>query len=300
MPAEGISLTPLPQLMQAHEIEKIASVFVQLGVNKIRLTGGEPLVRKDFEDVFLRLKALNVELAITTNGILLDQYLELFKKNNLQKINVSLDSLQKDKFNKITRRDYFDRVWNNIQLLLEADIIPKINVVLIKGVNDNEILDFIYLTKKLPLHVQFIEFMPFNGNQWDWSKGVSYQEIMSEIGREFNNENILPLANSKNSTSKNFKIKGYQGCFGIISTITNPFCDSCNRIRLTANGKIKNCLFSGEETNLLSALRENKDLMPFIIENILSKKKQRGGISDFRTAASAELQNNRSMVLIGG
>jgi molybdenum cofactor biosynthesis protein A len=300
MPADGIKLSAPSHLMQADEIEKIAKTFVQLGVKKIRLTGGEPLVRKDFETVYKKLHALNVELAITTNGILIDQYLELFKSTNLQKINVSLDTLEKKKFAEITRRDYFDRVWKNIESLVENNITPKVNVVLMKGVNDNEICDFIALTKKMKINIQFIEFMPFNGNQWDWSKGVSYSEIIERAHDYFGENNLMVVKNSENSTSRNFKIKGHKGNFGIVSTVTNPFCDSCNRIRLTANGKIKNCLFSGGETNLLSALRQQEDIVPLIMESILNKKKERGGKGDFQQANSSELENNRSMVLIGG
>jgi len=300
MPAEGIQLSPSQNIMQAHEIEKIAQGYVQLGVNKIRLTGGEPLVRKDFSDVYERLSKLPVQLAITTNGILLDQYLPLFEKTKMPKINISLDTLDKKKFFSITRRDYFDKVWSNIQLLLEKNIHPKINVVLIKGTNDDEINDFIALTKDFPLNIQFIEFMPFQGNQWNWKKGFSFKELMSVIGNKFGAENILPLQNIQHSTSRNFHVIGHLGNFGIVSTITNPFCDSCNRIRLTANGRVKNCLFSNNETDLLTALRDEKNLIPLMEDNIRHKKQQRGGKKDFTHEAKNILEDNRSMVLIGG
>ncbi len=301
MPEEGIQLSPKEHLMSASEIEKIAQVFTQMGINKIRLTGGEPLVRKDVDEVLRRLKKLPVQLALTTNGILIDQYLPLFKQCGLRKINVSLDSLHPEKFHSITRRNYFYRVMRNIELLLCEGISPKINVVVIKGVNDDEIPGFISLTREWPLAVQFIEYMPFSGNKWDLSRCVSQKEILLHADAYFGGENIVKIQDKAHSTSRNYRVKNYSGQFGIISTITNPFCDNCNRIRLTANGRIKNCLFSSEETDLLAALRNQEDIGSIIRESIMHKKKGRGGINDFNHADGHKLvEKNRSMVMIGG
>lgn len=301
MPAEGVQLSPKEDIMRAFEIEAIARIFVANGVNKIRLTGGEPLIRKDFEGIIQRLSQLNTQIAITTNGILIDQYLKTFLQNGIKKINISLDTLKEEKFSTITRRNYFTQVMNNIDLLFSNAIIPKINVVLIKGVNDDEIIEFINLGKKWNTTIQFIEFMPFQGNKWDCSKTVSAKEIIIKANDYFGPQNVSKIEDSLNDTSRKYKITGYRGNFGIISTVSNPFCDSCNRIRLTANGRLKNCLFSQEETDLLTALREGKDLLPLIANAIAAKKQQRSGIEDFGSEDGQKLsQMNRSMIMIGG
>lgn len=301
MPAEGIQLSPKENIMRTEEVEKLATVFVKLGVNKIRFTGGEPLVRKDFADVAGRLSKLDCELALTTNGILVDQYIDTFKEKGIKKINVSIDSLKEDKFNSITRREYFSRVMNNIELLFSKGFNPKLNVVVIKGVNDDEITDFIDLTKDWKTTVQFIEFMPFQGNKWDLSRTVTAKEILGITNEFYGNFNVSKIEDKINDTSRKYRVNGYKGDFGLISTVSNPFCDSCNRIRLTANGRVKNCLFSGGETDLLTALRNNADVESLIKESIYNKKSQRGGISDFTSKEGQEIAgSNRSMVLIGG
>lgn len=242
MPEEGIQLRPKDNFMTKDEVIKMAKTFVSLGVNKIRLTGGEPLIRKDAKEILHELSKLPIELAITTNGILVDEYIPTFNSCNIKSINLSLDSLKKDKFNTITRRDYFDRVTNNIQLLLNEGFHLKINAVLIKGVNDDEICDLVDWTKDKNVHVRFIEFMPFDGNKWDWSKGVSFEEIISIIEKRYGN-NIIKLDDGKNDTAKNYAISNHTGTFAIISSVTNPFCDTCNRMRLTADGKMKTVFF---------------------------------------------------------
>lgn len=301
MPADGVQLSPKENIMRTEEIEILATEFVKLGVNKIRFTGGEPLVRKDFDNIAARLSKLNCEMAITTNGILVDQYINTFKNYGISKINISIDSLKKDKFNSITRRDYFDRVMDNIELLFSQGFFPKLNVVVIRGVNDDELTDFIGLTKEWNTTVQFIEYMPFQGNKWDFSKTVNAHEILQNVYRVFGESNVLKVEDKKNDTSRKYSIKGYNGSFGMISTVSNPFCDSCNRIRLTANGRIKNCLFSGSETDLLTPLRNNENLEKLIKETVFHKKSQRGGIKSFMSEEGRQMsESNRSMVLIGG
>ena len=300
MPANGIPLTPKANLMTANEVFDIAKLFVENGVNKIRLTGGEPLVRKDFLEIVTQLKKLNTEIAITTNGVLLDRYLKELNQLNINNITVSLDTLQKEKFTSITRRNDFDKVWNNIIELSKISDQVKINVVLLKGVNDHEINDFIKLTQNHNFKIRFIEFMPFDGNEWDTSKLISQDFILNTINKEFNN-NVVKLEDDKNDTSRNFKINGFTGSFAIISSVTNPFCDTCNRIRLTADGKIKNCLFSNSETELLNELRKGNDIENLIQQSILSKKKYRGGMNTLQKLSDPNIhRNNRSMIAIGG
>jgi molybdenum cofactor biosynthesis protein A len=301
MPEDGISLTPKPHLMTTDEIVSIAQTFVNLGVTKIRLTGGEPLVRKDAKEVLLRLGKLGVNLTITTNGILVPNFIETFKEAGIKTINISIDSLVKDKFNAITRREYFDIVQKNIDLLLKENFKVKLNVVLIKSFNDNEILDFIAVTKHKNIQVRFIEFMPFSGNQWDKSKLVSYAEIMEFIQSQYQPDEIERLQDAAHDTAKNFKIKNFLGSFAVISSVTNPFCSTCNRIRLTANGKLKNCLFSNSETSLLETLRAGESILPLIHQNLIAKKAVRAGMDDDLKFQNPDLfSQNRSMISIGG
>jgi len=273
MPADGIALSPKASLMTADEIFSIAQTFVQNGVDKIRLTGGEPLLRKDFPEIASKLAALDVALSITTNGILIDRHIDTLKLYGITKINLSLDTLIASKFHSITLRNQFEKVVGNLHLLLNNDFKVKVNVVLMKGFNENEIVDFVKLTQYLPLSVRFIEFMPFAGNEWDRSKMISQNEILSELEKNFPSKEIEKLEDEKNFTARTYRIKDFQGDFGIISSITNPFCDGCNRIRLTANGKIKNCLFSNAETDLLTPLRNGESITNLISESIKNKRK---------------------------
>ncbi|NIJ44375.1 cyclic pyranopterin phosphate synthase [Wenyingzhuangia heitensis] len=302
MPAQGIQLSPKSHIMTYDEIYTVAKKFVDLGVTKIRITGGEPLVRKDVEIVLKKLATLPVELSITTNGVLIDKYIAIFKECNLQKINISIDSLNPTKFNSITRRKDFEKVMNNIQLFTNDPFFKvKLNCVLMKETNDDEIIDFIEYTRYNNLNLRFIEFMPFDGNKWNLDKLVSLETITQMATNHFGNDHIIKLQDAPNDTSKNYQIKGATGSFAVISTVTNPFCDSCNRIRLTANGMLKNCLFSGGETNLLETLRAGGSIEKPINIAVQSKKKVRGGMDTQDKFTSDNLRlNNRSMIAIGG
>lgn len=185
--------------------------------------------------------------------------------------------------------------------MAEKEFIVKVNIVLIRGFNDNEIVEFIKLTEGLPIAIRFIEFMPFDGNAWDYSKTVSLKEILNTVETHFNKENIIVLQNESNDTTKNYKIKGFKGRFGVISTISNPFCDSCNRIRLTANGYLKNCLFSSTEFNVLEPLRRGEDLKGIISNSLAAKFKTRGGMDTQEKIRDVKShQKNRNMTVIGG
>ena len=301
MPADGIVLSPKASLMTADEIHAIAQTFVNNGVDKIRLTGGEPLLRKDFPEIIAKLASLQTEISITTNGILINKHIDVLKQFNVKKINLSLDTLVASKFQTITLRNQFQSVIDNLHLLLNNDFKIKVNVVLIKGFNDDEIIDFVKLTEFLPISIRFIEFMPFAGNEWDRSKMVSQKEILDQVQHHFPESHVEKLEDEKNFTAREFKIKNYLGSFGIISSITNPFCDGCNRIRLTANGQLKNCLFSNSETDLLTPFRNGEaieDLIAFAIKN---KKKVRAGMTTIEDVNNPALnQDNRSMIAIGG
>ena len=301
MPAEGVPLVPRSHIMTYDEIYKIAKTFTDNGVTKIRLTGGEPLIRKDIPVILEKLASLPVEIGITTNGITIDRHIETLKQYNIKNINVSLDTLEEVKFKEITRRNHFKKVYQNILLLVENGFNVKINAVLIKGFNENEIVDFIELTKNLPVSFRFIEFMPFDGNKWDLKKMVSYAEIMKKVNHHYSEEKVERLKDAENDTSKNYRIKGFKGSFAIISSVTNPFCDSCNRLRLTADGKLKNCLFSATESDILTTLREGKPIEPVIQKAVLGKFKIRGGMDTLEKLQEPDLHSkNRSVISIGG
>ena len=301
MPADGVQLSPKSHLMTYEEIFEIAKTFVSHGVTKIRLTGGEPLVRKDIPVILEKLATLPVELSITSNTVIIDKFIDVLKVNGVKKINVSLDSLDASKFKHITRRHEFQKVYDNILLLIKEGFTVKVNAVLMKGFNDNEIIDFINFTKDLPIAVRFIEFMPFDGNKWDKSKMVSYAEVMKYVNEAFDKNDIIRLQDAPNDTSKNYKVEGYKGSFAIISSVTNPFCDSCNRLRLTANGQLKNCLFSATESDLLTTLRAGKPIEPIIEKAVKAKFRVRGGMDTIEKLQKPDLHSkNRSMITIGG
>lgn len=298
MPEEDYEFTPAARLMQPDEIESIARTFVQNGVDKIRLTGGEPLVRKDAAEIISRLSQLPVELSLTTNATRLHDFVDVLENAKVKSLNISLDTLDPDKFNIITRRDGFQKVMDNIHLMLSRNFKVKINVVVMKGLNDNEIIDFVAWTRDLPVQVRFIEFMPFDGNRWTGNQVFTWKDMLDRIEEKYT---PLRLHDGVHDTDKKYRIEGHLGSFSVISTMSAPFCAGCNRMRLTADGKMKNCLFSTNETDLLSALRNNEDLLPLIKESIHSKAKELGGqfTKDFEKIHTEDL-HNRSMISIGG
>lgn len=298
MPEENYAFAPAARLMQVNEIGTLARMFVEMGVEKIRITGGEPFVRKDAPAIIDVLGELNVELACTTNGVRIDEMLDQILAASFGSVNISLDTLQADKFLKITRRDVFDRVRRNIDLLLQNGVTTKINVVVMKGLNDDEILDFIELTRHLPLEIRFIEFMPFHGNKWTSNQVFTLREILDLVESRFS---VFPKEGNPNDTAKKFAIPGHVGSFAVISTMSQPFCDTCNRIRLTADGKLKNCLFSKNETDLLTALRNGDDVAALIRATISAKAKALGGqMNEKFDHLDAGKLENRSMITIGG
>lgn len=298
IPDENTSFMPSSKLMTVDEIDTIALEFVKLGVNKIRLTGGEPLVRKDVATIIAALSKYPIELTLTTNGQRINEFITVFKNAGIKSLNISLDTLDAKQFFNITKRNVFDKVWNNIQLLINEGFHVKINTVVMRGINDNEILDFIEWTKNQPIHVRFIEFMPFDKNQWNTQKVFSYQEIIDLAATKYS---FVRMKDGANETAKKFKPFGHQGTFAVISTMSAPFCGSCNRMRLTADGKMKNCLFSKGEADILTALRNDEDILPIIRQCVASKAEALGGQfqGDYAKIDATKI-DNRSMINIGG
>jgi cyclic pyranopterin phosphate synthase len=298
MPEEDYVFTPASRLMQAAEIAALAKIFVTNGVTKIRLTGGEPLVRKDAAAIILTLSKLPVSLTLTTNATRLHEFADTLQEAGVKSVNISLDTLQADKFLILTRRNQFELVKNNIDMMISRGFHIKVNAVIMKGLNDNEINDFVAWTKDTPVHVRFIEFMPFNGNRWTSNKVFTLQEILDVVKTKYA---VTILETDAHDTAKVFSVKGHAGTFAVISTMSLPFCSGCNRMRLTADGKMKNCLFSKEETDLLSALRKGENVLPLIEQSIGKKAKELGGqfTTDFEHLHAEDI-NNRSMITIGG
>ncbi|XP_020599540.1 GTP 3',8-cyclase, mitochondrial isoform X2 [Phalaenopsis equestris] len=252
MPGEGVELTPNSQLLSSDEIIRLANLFVNCGVNKIRLTGGEPTIRKDIEEICLQLSSLKglKTLAMTTNGIVLAKKIPKLKECGLSVINISLDTLVPAKFELLTRRKGHDRVVESINAAVEHGFNPvKVNCVVMRGINDDEICDFVELTCEKPINVRFIEFMPFDGNVWNTKKLVPYAEILDKVKQRF--EGVRRLTNHPSDTTKNFIIDGHQGTISFITSMTDHFCAGCNRLRLLADGNLKVCLFGPSEMCIL-------------------------------------------------
>lgn len=298
MPQEEMKWMPSAKLMTADEIFQMAEIFVSLGVKKIRLTGGEPLVRKDFDLILAHLAMLPIELTLTTNGILLDRHLDNLKSAGVKSINISLDSLDREVFKNLTKRDQFVHVWDNILLMLNHGFRIKINAVALHGIIEKEVLAFIQVTQKLPLHVRFIEFMPFAGNHWTSQQVVTASELLQIVTKH---HQVLKLEDKPHATAKKYKIEGYEGTFAFITTMSQHFCGDCNRMRLTADGKMKNCLFGKEEMDLLGTIRSGESILPLIQTSLSRKHAALGGqfSSDYRQADPDKIQN-RSMINIGG
>ncbi|MBZ4191339.1 GTP 3',8-cyclase MoaA [Niabella beijingensis] len=297
MPDGYDGFVPAQNIMQTGEVIHLAQLFVQLGVNKVRLTGGEPLVRKDAGLIIQALGDLPATLTLTTNGVLLDHFADTLPQAGVTSLNISLDTLDADKFRMITRRNVFDRVMSNIRLMLHRGMKVKINVVIIKGMNDGEINDFVAWTKDEPVQVRFIEFMPFDGNRWSGDKVFTSKEILGTVAKQFVFDKI-PRA--KHETAETYQVSGHMGSFSVITTMSAPFCGDCNRIRLTADGKLKNCLFSQSETDLLTPLRNGEAIVPLIEQTIYKKAKALGGQFDDFHQLKTETLHNRSMIAIGG
>lgn len=284
--------------MTKDEIVGIAESFVNLGIDKIRITGGEPLVRKDAAEIITALGSLGAKLAITTNGFRIDQFETVFRNSGITSINISLDTLHEDKFKSLTGQNCFYKVKSNIDSFIDRGYHVKVNMVVMNEINMNEVVDFVNWTKNEPVHVRFIEFMPFPGNAWKPEKLISFEEIIEEIKNLY--PNIVKLEDHPNETTKKFQVPGHKGTFAVISTMSEPFCSGCNRLRLTSDGKLRNCLFSKEESDLLTLYRKGESLETVIQDCLNGKHLMLGGNQGSDWGISASLEHKRSMMGIGG
>ncbi|MCC7430535.1 GTP 3',8-cyclase MoaA [bacterium] len=255
MPEEGLEWFDKSKILTFEEIERLVRIFASLGVKKIRLTGGEPLVRKDLEKLVERLAKIPgiKDIGMTTNGILLAGYAQKLFDAGMRRINVSLDSFDPKVFFEITKRNQFQEVIKGIEAAEKACFSPiKINIVPIRGINDNEILAFGHFARKTGFEVRFIEFMPIGTGEWTLNDVVPTSEIKEKLSE------IAPLVSIEHDTrlpADEFVFADGIGKVGFIASVTEPFCGSCNRVRITADGKFRTCLFSVVETDLLELLR---------------------------------------------
>jgi len=299
MPEEGIPLIPHEEILTYEEILRIVRVFAMEGISKVRLTGGEPLVRKGMVDFISHLSHIEEikDLSLTTNGILLKEFAQDLKKAGLKRINISLDSLKKERFCQITRRDGFERVWAGIEEASKVGLSPiKINVVAIQGLNEDEIESFAQLTLRLPLHIRYIEYMPSgNGERWEKRDILTIPQIkdrLEKIGE------LIPIPSSEwDGPAKRFRMEGALGEIGLIGPVSSHFCEDCNRLRLTPDGKIRTCLFSDEEIDVKELLRNGgseQDLKEQLLV-ALKKKPERHSINTHQFKKC-----QRNMSAIGG
>ncbi|NND72473.1 MAG: GTP 3',8-cyclase MoaA [Rhodothermales bacterium] len=298
MPANGVPLTPRDEILTFEEIRRLAGIFAAGGVNKVRLTGGEPLVRRELPalvDMLSRIQGIE-QLSMTTNGMLFDRHVEALNDAGLTAVNISLDTLREDRFEEITRRKGLAKALNAIDLALQFGFNPvKINAVVLRGVNDDELGDFARLTLTRPVHVRFIEYMPFQGNGWNDNRFLPYSDMLQIL--ENDGLDLTREVDEANDTTKHYRVNGGLGTVGFISSMSEHFCSSCNRVRLTADGNLKVCLFGNAEVSLRDMMRagaSDDDITEAIQSAVSRKKASHNGMYNIAN------EENRPMILIGG
>jgi cyclic pyranopterin phosphate synthase len=295
-------IAPKEQMLSYEEIEYVCEIFVELGIEKIRLTGGEPMMRQDIETIISKLAKLKsrglIDLALTTNGYFLPDRAQSLKDAGLDRITISLDSLKRDVFRQMTGVDVLDRVLAGLRAAKQAGLEPiKINAVIVRGHNEDEVADFAAFAREHDVKMRFIEFMPLDsGHEWAREDVVPGREIRARISERFPLEPIDVFRGSETASRYRFA-DGAPGEIGIIAPVTEPFCGACSRIRLTADGQIRTCLFSTIEHSLRDVVRDGASRQEIIrfIEGVVMKKEPRHFINDPGFVAPS-----RSMSFIGG
>lgn len=302
MPAQGVAWKARAEILSVEEIIGVAEAAARLGIRAIRLTGGEPLVRPDLPRLVQELARIPgiEEISLTTNGLLLERLAEPLARAGLRRVNVSLDTLSPAKFRRLTRFGDIERVWRGIAAAERAGLIPlKLNTVVLRGVNDDELEDLARLTLDRSWHVRFIELMPVNNGQ-DWEDGfptteeryISVQDMLARLAPLGLKPTEKPVGNGP---ARTFRIPGAQGTVGFISPLGDHFCAACNRLRLTADGRLRPCLLCDVEVSVLGALRANRDVSALIGQAVMLKP-QNHGLLTITTNPSYD----RVMCQIGG
>ncbi|MBO9617688.1 MAG: GTP 3',8-cyclase MoaA [Niabella sp.] len=300
MPKNGLDWLPRKELMTYEEMLRICSLLVKMGVEKIRITGGEPFVRKDLMPFLQELSAINglQELTLTTNGLLTAPFVPELKGLGIKTVNLSLDTLDERRFRQISRRDGLDKVLKTLETLLLFGIAVKINAVVMADHNIEDIIPLARLTKTHPISVRFIEEMPFNGGSHTVSLKWDYLRILQHIREHF--PDMQKVSDTPHATSFNYHIPGHQGNIGIIAAYSRTFCGSCNRLRITPTGVLRTCLYDAGILNLKDVMRNNgsdEDLHKRVTDAIL--KKPSDGWEAQQLLAQQKLEH-QSMATIGG
>lgn len=301
MPAEGINFIRKDELLTYEELLKISTILIRNGIEKIRITGGEPFLRKDlikFLEKLVSTKGLK-KVSITTNGVLIKNYINDLKALGINDINLSLDTFDRDRFKKITGKDEFDTVRDTLFNLIDNEFNVKVNAVVMEGMNTEDILPLTRLSINLPIAVRFIEEMPFNGSYRKVDKlGWTHKRILEEIKTVF--PSIAKAHTPRTSTSVNYKIPGAKGDVGIIAANSRTFCGTCNRIRINAEGKMKTCLYGPDVLDIKSKMRNNSSDKEILssIQNVISKRAKDG--FEAEKLVSNHNGKNESMSRIGG
>ena len=288
------------KLMTFPEIKRVAQAAAGLGINQLRITGGEPLVRPGVCDLISELKSIPGinRISMTTNGVLLNKYLNELEKAGLSSLNISLDTLDRAKFSRITQRNQYQTVVNTIKKARDTKIHVKINAVAIRGFNDNEIYDFVNFTINNDLTLRFIEFMPFSGNGWSPENVITARDIFAIVKQQYD---LIPEPpDHPSQTSRIYRIEGTGGRIGFIASVTESFCQWCNRLRLTADGNLRTCLHCKIETPLRQLLRNgisDAALKKIIVESVRMKQKEH---VNFLNPNYLPLEDDREMIRIGG
>jgi cyclic pyranopterin phosphate synthase len=302
MPEEDMSWKPRGEILTYEEIVRTARVAVAMGIEKIRITGGEPLVRADIEHLLADLRAIDGlrSLALTTNATLLGRKLPAIR-SSVDSLNISLDTFRRDRFHQLTRRDALADVLEGIEMAIAAGYEKiKVNMVVLKGVNDDELLDFVRYTASRPVAIRFIEFMPFVGNDWNAMHCMTMSEMLARIEPAFALERIpdgpSPISRDYMVTDRATGIR-HRGTIGVIASMSRPFCDSCSRLRLTAEGMVMPCLHSPLEFDLRSVLRSgggDDDIAGVFLDALGAKP------MEHPSADEIVAQGRRVMIQIGG
>ncbi|RNI28406.1 GTP 3',8-cyclase MoaA [Rufibacter immobilis] len=298
MPQEGMDFAARQELLSFEELYQLSALFCALGVTKIRITGGEPFVRAGIIPFLRRLSQLPglEEITVTSNGTLTQKHINALQEIGIRKINISLDSLDRERFHRITRRDTFDAVYACIFQLLEAGFDVKLNCVVAEGKNIQDLVPFVELTKNHRLAVRFLEEMPFNGSDSFALPQWSHREILQHLQDHY--PALEKLQSEPSSTSVNYRVPGYVGSFGIIPSFSRTFCGTCNRIRLGATGELRTCLYGPPATNLRDLLRlgfSTEQLTQEILEAVSMRAKD-----GFAAEASQAQSIHTSMSVLGG